>query len=313
MKHTISLIDDYIDGDVAYILGMVMVRGEFQEYNSLKTLLINFPYQLMKIQGLPGGDLEFNQENEIKLSLGNVRNKLEELLGTTVSLEAASNIITLKANFFHDTVAWRDLKLLTDNKTDYREFEVPNVIFNAPIEIQKEFIRGIADASSSPSYADRDQVGKQRIVIQFANQNWVLPIQVCKLLQKDLNVNVQHILWGHPNVRSPNEEGSNWAKEHRMRIYAEEFAKIGFNFKYKQDILDEFISFNSNHQTKKCNPCAKNIRNQKPSHADEISDKLPVIIRGKHFDAAFKICLALGCDQCVKEESLFEEENTEDI
>ncbi len=317
MKNNISLLDDYIDGDVAYILGMIIVRGEFQKSSSSETLLIDFPYQLMNINGLPDGNLRFNQEKEIKLSLNKVRNKLEELLGTTVDLIEGSNVILLKANFSHATIGLRDLKLLTGNKTDYREFKVPDIIFSAPIDIQKEFIRGVADAASSPSYSDRDQAGIQRIVIQFSNQNWFLPIQICKLLQQHLDVNVQHILWGHPNVRCPNGVGTNWAKEHRMRIYAEEFIKIGFNFEYKQKILEELANYNINKNSgrrrKKCNPAAKHIRNMKPPHPDENSDRLPIELRGKHFDGAFQICLALGCDQGIKEATLFDEESDEDV
>jgi len=317
MKSDISLLDDYIDGDVAYILGMIMVRGEFQKDDSSKTLLIDFPYQLMTIQGLPGGNLKFNQETVIKLSLGGVRNKIEELLGTAVSLEEGNNVITLKANFSHNTMAWRDLKLLTKNKTDYKEFEIPDVIFSAPTDIQEEFIRGIADAASSPSYSDRDQGDMQRIVIQFANQNWFLPIQVCKLLQQHLNVSVQHILWGHPNVRCPNGTGTNWAKEHRMRIYAEEFTKIGFNFGYKQEILEELAEYNKekspNRRHRKCNPAIKHMGNLKPHHPDENNERLPTKLKGKHFDKAFKICLSLGCNQSIKNPTLFDEEIDEDV
>lgn len=310
------LINDYMDNDVAYLLGMIMVRGTFHIKQDVRRLLIHFPYQLMEVRGLPSSKLKFNQETEIRLSLEDVRRRINELLEVNVDIERATNEVTLKAIFTKNTMSWRNLRLLCNNKVSYNEFVIPDVMFNMPKDIQREFIRGIADAGASPSYSDRDQVGLQRIVIQFQNPNWILPIQVCKILQENLEVNVQHILWGHPNIRTPDrDEGSgSWAKEHRLRIYAEDFVSIGFNFGYKQKILEELAEYNltnRRHKTKPCNPKIKKVRGGgKPSHPDEKSKKIPKCLRGKHFDAYFQICQALGCLQgkAGPQIEIFEEE-----
>jgi len=76
----ISTTDDYMDVDVAYLLGMIMVRGTFHIERDIKRLLIHFPYQLMEIKGIPGSKLKFNQETQIRLSLDDVRRRINELL-----------------------------------------------------------------------------------------------------------------------------------------------------------------------------------------------------------------------------------------
>ncbi|MBI4823611.1 MAG: hypothetical protein HY805_05215 [Nitrospirae bacterium] len=71
---------DYMDNDVAYLLGMIMVRGSFHVERDVKRLLIHFPYQLMEVKGLPDSKLKFNQETEIRLNLDDVRKRINELL-----------------------------------------------------------------------------------------------------------------------------------------------------------------------------------------------------------------------------------------
>lgn len=296
-----SIADDYMDVDVAYLLGMIMARGTFHVERDIKRLLIQFPYQLMEVKGIPGSKLKFNQETEIRLSLDDVRRRINELLEVNVDLEKSAYEVILKATFTKNTMSWRNLRLLCGNKFTYNEFCMPEGMFDMPEDIQREFIRGIADASASPSDADRDQIGLQRIVIQFQNLNWILPIQVCKLLQENLGMNVQHILWGHPNIRTSSQVDESWAKEHRLRIYAEDFVPIGFNFKYKQKILDQMVKFNLHQrksETKPCNPKIKRVRGEgKPKHPAEKSKRLPECLRGRHFDAYFQVCQALGCKQ----------------
>ncbi len=301
--NSIITVDGYIDRDVAYLLGMIMIRGEFQIRDSVRRLLIHFPFNLLEVKGIPNSNKNYlNTRKEIKLSLEEVRERINELLEVNIQLIEKKHEIILKSEFAKETLAWRDLITLCDHKQNYTEFLIPEIIFQVPEDIQKEFIRGIADAGSMPSHSDRDQGGLERIVIQFNNLNWKLPIQVCKMLQENLNVNVQHILWGHPNMRASNIRDKSWAKEHRLRVYAEDFAKVGYNFSYKQEILNEMIEVNKQkeHVSKPCNPKIKKIRKPKPKNQEENSSKLPSCLRGKHFDAYFQICQELGCEQGEK-------------
>jgi hypothetical protein len=291
---------DYMDNDVAYLLGLIIGRGVFSELGDTRRLLIHFPFELMQVRGIPGSRLRFDQKKEIRLCLDDARRRLNELLEVNVDIETAANEITLKAIFTKATMSWRNLKMLCYERLSFHEFEIPEILYQVPADLQVEFLRGIADSTASPSYSDRDQAGNQRIVLQFNNLNWRLPIQVCRLLQECLNVKVQHVLFGHPNIRTSSRRTSQqWAKEHRLRIFAEDFESIGFNFPYKQQIFAEMVEYNKRNRrydSKKCNPQIKKIRSKKPRHPAERDSRLPREVR-KHFNAAFEICMALGCRQ----------------
>lgn len=307
---------DYMDPDVAYLLGMVMARGTFQTERDIRRLLIQFPYRLDSVNTLPGSTLSFDRETELRLCLDDVRRRISELLEVDIEVERLEREVALKAVFTKNTMSWRNLQLLCGYKTSYRDFQVPEVIRLAPNDIVKEFLRGIADTSADPSPADYYMVpeGRQRIVLQFQHDNWLLPIQVCYLLQVRLGVKVQEILWGHPNMRAPTG-GSGWAKEHRMRIFAEEFVPVGFSFRFKQALFEELVRWNQEHApglARLCNPKARQVRRIKPAHPEETSERLPCQVR-RHFDAAFEVCLALGCEQGRREPELaFAEEDLEE-
>jgi len=221
------------------------------------------------------------------------------LLEVDLRVDRGEHEVSLSAVFSKETIGWRDLRFITGGKANYLEFEVPDVVFEAEPDIQKEFVRGIADASCEPSYADRAQDERQRIVIQVQFGNWILPVQLCHLLQEHLKIPVSNVLWGHPNVRAPGGTGS-WAKETRIRIFAEAFAPIGFYFEYKQKVFEGMVRFNLERgyaAAKPCNPKAKKVREKKPRHPDEASGRLPPALCGKHFDGYYKVCKALGCTQ----------------
>jgi len=293
--------EDYLDNDVAYLAGMILMRGAFHIENDIRRLIIEFPYRSLELKTLPNSKFKGDRETAIRLSLDQARNRIQELLGVDVKIERPKHQVSLIAIFVKNSMSWRNLMVLFGNKRNYQEFSVPEQIYEAPEDIQKDFVRGIADSSSSPSPSDVSQNGIHRVVIEFPHKNWMLPIQVCGLLQKNLGVKVSHILWGHPNVRTPNEPASKkWTKEHRMRIIAKDFVPIGYNFEYKRNIFEEMVEWNEKHrlvgETRVCNPKIKKPRKKHPRHKEERSQELPKEIR-KHFDAYFQICRALGCEQ----------------
>ena len=301
---------DYIDEDVAYILGMILMRGTFLDRGSGGTLAIKFPHRLDTIHPPAGYELDINRSTALELALYKVRDLMEEVLGVPVSVAGKRGQATIRADFLSNTLAWRDLRLLCGGETSYERFLLPEVIFEAPRDIQLGLMRGIADCSADPSAKDNAWGTSHRIVLQFQHANWKLPLQVCSLLQTELGIKVQHVLWGHPNVRGSGGARS-WAKEHRMRIFAEEFRPVGFGFEYKQKVLDALADWNEkNPQARRrfCNPKVKKTRQTKPKHPDEKSDSLPPELR-RHFNSASAICKALGCKQGRRSQiQLFEED-----
>lgn len=174
-------------------------------------------------------------------------------------------------------------------------------------DIKKEFLRGIADVTGSIGTGGRDQSGRHRVYISILNDNWKLPIQICKLLQTDpLNIPVNTIDWGHPNTRNGHLKDYNkgakqvWAREHQLKVYAEYFERIGFRIIHKNKILKELAEENRKNfprrKSKLCNPLEKRSK-QRPQHPEEMSEKLPAELKGKHCDTYWQVCLELGCTQ----------------
>ncbi len=291
---------DYMDEDVAYLLGLILVRGTLTEDKDIKRLAIEFPYKSLEAKGI---STSYNQKSALQLSANSIRDRINELLGVDLKVENMSGSVVLSAVFTKNTLAWRNLKLLLGDKSSYSEFELNPIFYEFEISIKKELVRGIADATGfiRPS---NEYYGRHRIYLEINNANWYLPIQICKLLQ-EMGVGVQLIQWGHPNMREPGKtdvdaEKSSWAREHQIKIFAEEFESVGFYSPHKQKILEEFAEYNKNMFKKKheeCNPLEKGIREPKPKHPCENHLKIPTEIRGRHFDGYWQICQGLGCMQ----------------
>jgi hypothetical protein len=298
-------VDDYLDPDVAYLLGLITARGQFYVDRDIRRIVINFPYRLFNAKPPQNSKLKFDIPTEMRICLDDVRNRINELLEVNVSIVPSKFNTQLLAVFTKNTMAWRNLTTLLNHKNSYEEFRVPPVLFEVPHDIQLEYIRGFADASATPTESDHVQFGSgspkfQRIVLQVNHNNWMLPIEICRLLQMHLKVPVQHILWGHPNLRDPSMKGRQWAKEHRIRIYAEDFLPVGFQFSFKQKILSEMAALNRKQggsPGRPCNPLAEHRIRKKRKHKDEKDLTLPEALRRRHFDAYFQICKALGCTQ----------------
>lgn len=303
-------VDDYLDPDVAYLLGLITARGQFSIDRDVRRLVINFPHRLFETVPPKGSKLRFDIRTQTRLCLDDVRNRVNELLEVNVQIEQAKSLTQLIAVFTKNTMSWRNLTTLLRHKSSFHEFEVPSVIYEVPRDIQLEYVRGFADAAATPTDSDHQQYGSgpkfHRIVLQVQHENWKLPIQICRLLQVNLKVPVQHILWGHPNLRDSNNRGTQWAKEHRIRIFAENFVPIGFHFPYKQKILEAMAQINrgQNNTSHECNPLAKHRPKKKAKHKDEKAKSLPIELQGKHFTGYFQICQALGCTQGTPSEQL---------
>ena len=287
-----SLCFDYLDCDVAYLLGLLVARGTFYAKFGLPRLAIDFPNEILYPK-----ESSLGVESELRMALVDARARIDELLEPTVSINRSRNGIQFSATFTKNPFSLRNLRQLCGTKTNHREFDIPRAIFGAAREIQQDFVRGFADASCNPFLSEGDGNDRHVIVLQVQHENWYLPVQMCRLLQVHVGVAVENILWGHPNLRG----AENWAKEHRIRIYAENFAVIGFGFPYKQKILEAMIDSNrsqSNALHEGCNPLAKTAGSKpKPRRRDERHTSLPMCLRGKHFNAYFQICQALGCTQ----------------
>lgn len=289
---------NYLDEDVAYLIGMVCVRGRIVEGRGDRSLIIGFPFKTLVAKGLTK---EFDRAAQLKLGIYDFRERLFELLGTDIEIKETRNSFELIIRFPRNTMAWRDIKILTQNKFSYADFTIPPNILDASTSIKKSFVRGMADAAAEIGLgADHPWNKKHRVVIAF-NENWILPIQLCRLLQNDLKVPVDGILWGHPNIRDPQVRNPRVGiREHQFRIYSEAFEKIGFDIGYKNEILEELVKDDRDNHPGKihfCNLSARERRTKKKRHPQEKNKNLPKTLYGCHFGTCREICRALGCHE----------------
>jgi len=298
----------FLDPDMAYLLGLIVGRGTIREISGKRQLIIEYPFRNLVAKGITKS---FDAKDKILLSLDETINRLGELMEITPQKVSSENSVSIVVESNRYGILWRNIDRLLLKKTSFREMEVPEIIFTSPEDIKKEFLRGVADVTGSIGTGGRDQAGRHRVYISVLNDNWKLPIQICKLLQEDpLNISVNTIDWGHPNIRNGNlkdyDRGATqvWAREHQLKVYAEYFEKVGFRIIHKNEILKELAEENRknfpNRKTKKCNPLTKKPKDRK-THPEESSDKLPPELKGKHCDTYWQVCLELGCKQGKKE------------
>lgn len=283
----------HIDGDVAYFLGLLIGRGTISNTEHVRQILIEFSYSSLKAQGASS---TFDQETAIRLGIENIRERLIELLGTDIRTIRKENSVDLLAMFTRNTMIWRNILLITDGNMSYPYFKIPPILFDPelPTDWKREFVRGYADVAGNIRHSNRYTDGRHRVRLDVLNyrQNWHVPVQLCTLIQEHLEVPIQLITWGHPNM------GRDF-REHQVNIFAKPFLEIGFSFPHKQQILEEFVKWDDQHvKGQKYIPCPgrRILKQKKDSSPDEYNgDKLDVNLVGNHYDAYWEICKVLGC------------------
>ena len=294
-----SLIEDidYIDADVAYLLGLITARGRISESGGVKQILIEFPYQSLEVDGVSG---TFNTNTSIRLGLQQIQERVLELTGADVSIADGESSVTLVLRFLRNTMVWRNILMHTQGHTGYEHFRVPEIFFstNIPNDWKREYIRGVADVAGNIRHSNRYIDGSNRVRLDVLNYptNWSMPVQLCTLLEEHLTVPVQLITWGHPNM------GRNF-REHQINIFAVPFGEIGFSLPHKQAILEEFIEHDKEHYLNKTyNPCVgrRKVKKRKLKDSRENDKRLDDRLRDKHFNAYWQICKKLGCTRTPK-------------
>ena len=300
------ITENYLDLDVAYLVGLITIRGELYESQGDKQIIIQFPFKNLIAEGV---NVHVAQKDQLDRAVNRIRDRLQDLVEIPIEVEPAGNEIIFSMRFLRNSLMWRNIRYMFGEKNSFREFQIPRSIVEAPDEaIKIEFMRGVADAGGFVRASNYYPDGRNRVYIEVNNRNWKLAPQICRLMQVDLEVPVQLIQWGHPNVREPNKKtGTAWAKEHQVKIFVEAFARVGFYVEYKEQILEDLVKVDQEMGAKASRMCNPNpeIRRirKKPKHPSEKSTILPTRVR-KHFDAYWQICLALGCDQCIDTDQL---------
>lgn len=284
-------ISDFLTPDISYLLGLITGRGEIQSTHETKKILIDFPFKALQSKAITK---VFDQKLHIQTSLDPVIVRLQNM-GIRTQKTTTETSISVTLTWDTEDISWLFIKfLINGTRYNFHDFGIPEAIVKTTDANKKEFLRGLADVTAYVRASNADQRGKHRVYIEISNRNWFLPPQICQLLQS-LKVAVQYIGYGHPNIRGGN--GTSWAKEHQMKIYAEDFSQVGFYISHKNDALIELADHNlANFNTRQALCTGQTTRQTiKAPHPHEAHDKLPAAISGKHFDSFREICKCLGC------------------
>jgi hypothetical protein len=287
---------DYLDADVAYLIGMILGRGTLVDDGARFVITITFPFVNPELEG-------YDQFAGFVASIAStVLPRLKALLGDTVNLSISpQEDVTFTAEFPSRHIVIRNLKLILQDQLEYKRFIVPEVIQKSnDLEIIREFVRGFADVAGNIRRSNRDQARVHRVYLDVLNENWKLPVQLCDLLQHKLGVPVANILWGHPNLRDPraSQPRASPFREHQIRIYAHHFLQVGFYVGHKHTVLELLARENKQHRKDSVGSFCAGHRSEgreKIRHPLEKDQRLPRGVRGKHFDSYWEICAACGC------------------
>ena len=288
-------ISNFLTPDISYLLGLITGRGEIQYTKDIKKIVIDFEYKALQSKAITK---VFDQKLHIQTSLDSVVARLQNM-GINVRKDVSEKKITLVLKWDKEDISWLFIKfLINGTRFSYHDFQIPEPIFESSNTNKKEFLRGLSDVTAYVRNSNRDQRSKHRVYIEITNKNWFIPPQICQLLQI-LDVPVQYIGYGHPNMRDTKAKSNttSWAKEHQMKIYAEDFEKVGFYITHKNEALEELSEYNKanfNNKQKICEGISKRIV-EKAAHPHETHEKLPDVLQGKHFNAFKEICKCLNC------------------
>ena len=193
--------ENYLDPDVAYLLGLIAIRGELYESQGDKRITILFPFKSLIAEGTR---TQVDQRDQLDMAVNRIRDRLQELIENHIEVNRADSEIVFSMRFLRNSLVWRNTRYMFGDKRSFREFEIPRSILSACDDaIKIEFLRGVADAAGFVRKSNYYLDGRNRVYIEVNNRNWKLAVQLCRLMQVDLDVPVQMIQWAIRTSANP--------------------------------------------------------------------------------------------------------------
>lgn len=300
-----------MNNEMAYLLGMITGNGEIQRGATDTTIVIEIPHKKL--------ETEFQKDVGIyvKASIADIRQVLEPLLGTSLVFNQNSNVSFLSFTKNNEDYLMREIMRYIGRATSHENIRISTEVFDFKEDERKQFIKGFADVTGyirKSNYFFNKEM--HRVYFEIP-QNWGLVIDFCNLL-RSVDIPVQNIDWGHPNMRDGNLKKYNegkpdfWKKEHQVKVWANEYISIGFAVIHKNEALEIFAqeqrSFIELQKNKDVSAVTHRYyweltgkNKTKPKHPRENDDFIPEEIRGKHYDSWKEIAKDLGY-KCEEEE-----------
>lgn len=292
-----------MNNEMAYLLGMITGNGEIQRGMSETSIVIEIPHKKLETE------FQRNVGIYVKASVTDIREILEPLLGTGFAFSQSANVSLFSFRKLNEDYLMREILRYIGGATSHDNMRISEEVFSFTLDERKQFIRGFGDVTGyirRSNYAFKEP--NYRVYFEIP-QNWELVIDFCNLL-KSVDIPVQNIDWGHPNMRDGNLKKYNegkplfWKKEHQVKVWALEFNTIGFAVLHKQEALDYFANEHAMHieiQGKHTSEVThryywelKDRKKEKPIHPEEGNDFIPEEIRGKHYNSWKSIAMDLG-------------------
>lgn len=292
-----------MNNEMAYLLGMITGNGEVQRGAAETTIVVEIPHKKL--------ETEFQRDVSIyvKASITDIRGILEPLLGTGLIFTQSANVSYVSFRKPNEDYLMREILRYIGAATSHDNVRISPEVFNFTLDERKQFIKGFADVTGyirRSNYAYKEP--QYRVYFEIP-QNWGLVIDFCNLL-KSVDIPVQNIDWGHPNMRDGNLKKYNegnpdfWKKEHQVKVWALEYNPIGFAVLHKQEALAYFANEHRvfiERQGKEPYDVTHKYyweivkKNKvKPIHPGEHDEFIPEEIRGKHYNSWKEIANDLG-------------------
>ena len=296
-----------MNNEMAYLLGMICGNGEIKRDGNNTTISVEIPHKVIKTEDFHDIPLY------VRASITNIRNILEPLIDNGILTSQNDRTTTLYFTKPNSDYLIREILRYTGAGTTHTNMRVHSEVFNFSFDERKQFIKGFCDVTAyiRRSNTERGISYLHRVYIEVP-QNWYMVVDICNLL-KSIDIPVQNIDWAHPNIRDGNLTKYNqgypnfWKKEHQIKIYANEFEKIGFGIEHKNIALNNYAqelktAFSIHgkeavYRTHKYYWETRIINKNKPMHPCENDTFIPPEIRGKHYNSWKSIAKDLGYDK----------------
>lgn len=292
-----------MNSEMAYMLGMICGNGQIQRGTTETTVSVEIPHKKLQTEDL--NDVAIY----VKASLTDIRGVLEPLIGSGISFIQNKTVTVLSFSKSNSDYLIREILRFTGSAVSHENMRIHEEVFSFSTIDKKQFLRGFCDVTGYIRHSNYfiDSY-KHRVYIEIP-QNWYMVIDICNLL-KSIDIPVQNIDWGHPNMRDGNlkkyKEGKPlfWKKEHQIKIFANEFIPIGFGVIHKNKALTDFATelidgfkkngVNASEITHRFYWEFGGKRKVKQSHPSEDDNFIPDEIRGNHYDSWKDIARDLG-------------------
>ncbi|MCB4792785.1 MAG: hypothetical protein LHV68_13025 [Elusimicrobia bacterium] len=317
------------NAQLAYLLGMIAGKGTIRRNPNDTDVIIEIPHKNIISEGMDAAlsvkasliDIKNNLEPLIGATL---TPNLEKNKTTIKFVKINEDYLIREINrHFQNFNSCKDFRIPEEI------FNSPNDIKKEFMLGLGDVTAHIRSSNVAFKRKDALHIHGYRTYIEIP-VNWYMVVDIGNLLT-DLNVPIHNIDWAHPNMRDSNLKQYNkgnkmfWYKEHQIKIFADEYEQIGFKIDHKMKALKTLADKNREEYDKdlkvKMNDTDSDTRKEKyknmighidrihhkyywetrevnkepkPVHPMESSDKIPVEIRGKHFDSWKAISDALG-------------------